>query len=228
MVAIQPQSGSRSMTYVRLSLLGVLCVLLLVPAVFASSGIYYFTGSPGDQATKTANDVGTATFSPNAPTGTVPITQTGTAFANDDYVGNFLAFYWTGPYSGPANGTLDLNWYWSSQVASAVGGFVEVSVFADPDYAAAERAQPEKLIGRALIPLVGIGATPTLVHSQIPVNGYVNSTLLIQAAPHYLVNDSELFVHYGSTDFPSRFQFLDQARVPFPAAPLGSGLPPRF
>src|SRR5689334_22683462 len=156
---------------VRVSLLSLVCVLLITPALFASSAVYYFNGSPADQATKTANDVGTATFSATAPTGAVPITQTGTVLANADYVGNWLAFYWTGPYSGPATGMLDLNWYWSSQVASAVGGFVEISVFADPDYTAAERAQPEKLIGRALMPLVGIGATPTLIHTQVPVNG---------------------------------------------------------
>ena len=63
---------------VRVSLLGLLCLTLLVPTALASSGVYYFTGSPADQATKTANDVGTATFSSNAPTGAVPITQTGT------------------------------------------------------------------------------------------------------------------------------------------------------
>src|SRR5262245_62172660 len=94
---------------VRVSFVSLVCVLLLTPVAFASSAVYYFTGTPADQANKTANNVGTATFSPTAPTGTVPITQTGAVLANADYVGNFLAFYWTGPYSGPATGTLDLN-----------------------------------------------------------------------------------------------------------------------
>lgn len=215
---------------IRAALLVVLvCSLALTPtSVLASSAIYYFKGDPTDQTNKVVNDVGTATFDTTAPTGTVPITQTGSAFANDDFVGNGLAFYWSGPFSGPATGTLDLQWYWSSQAASAVGGFVDITVFADPDYNATSRVQPQKIIGRALTPLVGIGAAPTLVHSQIPVSGSVTGTLLIQAVPHFLVNDAELFAHYGATSTPSRFQILDVARTPFPVAPLGTGPAPRF
>src|SRR5205085_4003394 len=125
-------------------------------------------------------------------------------------------------------GTLDLHWYWTSQSGHAVGSFVDISVFADPDYNASTRVQPQRLIGRALVPLAGIGATPTLVHSQIPVNGNVTGTLLIQAVPHYIVNDSEEFVNYNSTLTPSSFQILTLARIPFPAAPTASGLPTRF
>src|SRR5205085_6537631 len=109
-------------------LLVVLVCLISIP-IFADSQIYYFKGDPADQANKVADNVGTATFDTTPPTGTVPITQTGTAFANEDYVGNFLAFYWSGPYSGPAVGTLDLHWYWTSQSGHAVGSFVDISVF---------------------------------------------------------------------------------------------------
>src|SRR5581483_10620273 len=202
--------------------------LLISSPLLADSPIFYFKGDVADQTNKVVNDVGSATFDRTAPTGTVPVTQTGSAFANEDFVGNGLAFYWSGSYSGPATGTLDLKWYWSSQVASAIGGFVDISVFADPDYTAASRVQPDKLIGRALIQLNGIGATPALVHSQIPVNGNVTGTLLIQCVPHFIVNDAELFVHYNAVSTPSSFQFLDVARVPFPAAPRASGLPARF
>jgi hypothetical protein len=203
-------------------------LILLSTPLLADSQIFYLKGDPADQTNKVVNDVGSATFDQAAPTGTIPITQTTTAFANEDFVANGLALYWSGPYSGPATGTLDFKWYWSSQVASAIGGFLDISIFADPDYASANRVQPEKLIGRALVPLSGIGATPTLVHSQIPISGNVVSTLLIQCVPHYLANDSELFVHYNSASTPSSFQILSMARVPFPAAPQSSGLPLRF
>src|SRR5438309_401217 len=95
-------------------------VLLVSAPLLADSPIYYFKGDPADQANKVADNVGTATFDQTPPTGTVPVTQTGTAFANEDFVGNPLAIYWSGVYSGPAVGTLDLHWYWSSQSGAAV------------------------------------------------------------------------------------------------------------
>ncbi len=148
-----------------------LFVLFSATSLFADSATYYFKGDPADQANKIVQDIGTATFDQSPPTGTVPITQTGTAFANEDFVGNGLAIFWNGPFVGSAVGTLDLQWYWSSQVAAAIGGFVDITVFADPDWNAPSRVQPQKIIGRALVQLVGIGPTPALIHSQIPING---------------------------------------------------------
>ncbi|HEX8173398.1 MAG TPA: hypothetical protein VF824_22880 [Thermoanaerobaculia bacterium] len=214
---------------VRLLLVASLAAALSVP-LFAASGTYYFTGDPADQVNKQYQDIGTATFTQAAPTGTVPITQVGSVLANADFVGNALASFWNGPFSGNAVGTLHLKWYWSTQHPEALlsGGTVEVTVFADPDWAA-DREQPNRIIGRALVPLVGIGATPTLLESYVPVNGTVTRELVIQVVPHFADTDEELLVHYGATLTPSQFEIIDgPARQPFPTAPQGSGLAPRF
>src|SRR6266851_376040 len=133
-----------------------LAAFLLSTVLFAQT-TYYFKGDPADQANKVANDtasgtIGTATFDASPPTGTAPITQTGSPFSNEDFVGNPLAIYWSGSFSGSVSGVLDLKLYWSTlnPETIALGGAVSVSVFADPDYTA-DRAQPQRLIGRAIV-----------------------------------------------------------------------------
>src|SRR3954468_13601254 len=96
----------------------VLVVILFPTALFAQT-TYYFKGDPADQANRVANDtvsgtIGTATFDTTPPTGTVPVVQTGPPVVNADYVGNPLATYWSGPFSGTVAGALDLKWYWST------------------------------------------------------------------------------------------------------------------
>src|SRR4051812_10153836 len=151
-----------------------LLICLFTSALFAQT-TYYFKGDPADQANKVVNDtasstIGTATFDTTAPTGTAPVTQTGSPFTAEDYVGNPLGIYWSGNFSGSVSGVLDLQWFWSTPNAEtiALGGAVQVSVFADPDYTA-DRSQPGRLIGRAIVPLTGISGAPTLISSQIPV-----------------------------------------------------------
>jgi hypothetical protein len=211
-----------------------LVALVLTSNLFAQT-TYYFKGDPADQANKVANDtasntIGTATFDTSPPTGTAPVIQTGPpSVANADYVGNPLAIYWSGPYSGNLAGTLDLKWYWSTgnPETIGVGGAIEVSVFADPDYTA-DRAQPQRLIGRAIVPLTGISAAPTLIESLIPVNGSVSSTLLIQVIPQFVDSGHGLAALYNSTTTPSSFVLTNVQRTPFPAATPASGQPPRF
>jgi hypothetical protein len=210
-------------------------LLFLAGSVSAQSGTFYLKGDPADQANKVANDtvsstIGTATFDTTAPTGAAPVVQTGSPFTNEDYVGNPLGIYWSGPFSGTLSGVLDLQWYWSSANPEtvALGGAVQVSVFADPDYAA-DRAQPQRLIGRAIVPLTAIGAAPTLIDSQIPVSGSVQGTLLIQVVPQFSDSGNGLHVYYNSTTTPSSFTFHSApARVPFPPAPAAAGRAPRF
>src|SRR5713226_10515300 len=96
-----------------------LAAFLLSTVLFAQT-TYYFKGDPADQANKVVNDtasgtIGTATFDTSPPTGTVPVTQTGSPFTNEDYVGNPLGIYWSGPFSGAGSGVLDLKLYWSTQ-----------------------------------------------------------------------------------------------------------------
>ncbi len=211
-----------------------LLIFLVSSALFAQT-TYYLKGDPADQANKVANDtasgtIGTATFDTSPPTGTAPVTQLGSQFTNEDYVGNPLSIYWSGPFSGTVSGVLDLQWYWSTlnPETIALGGAVSVSVFADPDYSA-DRAQPQRLIGRAIVPLTGISATPTLIQSQIPVSGTINGTLLIQVVPQFADSGNGINVFYNSTATPSSFTFHSAPqRVPFPAATPANGLPPRF
>src|SRR5258706_11584739 len=216
----------------------LICVVLsffLTASLAAQATVYYLKGDPADQAKKVVNDtasgtIGTATFDTTAPTGTAPVTQTGSPFTNADYVGNPLGIYWSGSFSGTVSGVLDLQWYWSTANAEtvALGGAVQVSVFADPDYAA-DRAQPGRLIGRAIVPLTGISAAPTLVASQIPVSGTVGHTLLIQAVPQFVDSGEGIFALYNSTATPSSFTFHSAPqRVPFPPAPPGTGPASRY
>jgi len=215
-------------------LLVALVALSLSTALFAQT-TYYFKGDPADQANKVVNDtasgtIGTATFDTSPPAGAVPVTQTGSPLTNEDFVGNPLGIYWSGPFSGSVSGVLDVKLYWSTQNPEtiALGGAISVSVFADPDYTA-DRAQPQRLIGRAIVPLTGISAAPGLIESLVPVNGTVNSTLLIQIAPQFVDSGNGINVYYNSTTTPSSFSFHSAPqRVPFPAATPASGLPPRF
>ena len=219
----------------RARLVLVTLVALFLSATLLAQTTYYFKGDPADQANKVANDtasntIGTATFDTSPPTGTAPVIQTGPpSVVNADYVGNPLAIYWSGPYSGNIAGTLDLKWYWSTANPEtiAIGGAIQVSVFADPDYTA-DRAQPQRLIGRAIVPLTGIGPAPTLIESLVPVSGSVSSTLLIQVVPQFVDSGHALTALYNSTTTPSSFTFTTIQRTPFPAATPATGLPPRF
>ena len=211
-----------------------LVVLSLVLTTFSlqAETNYYLTGEPGDQANKAAATPGTATFTTTAPTGAAPITQTSSPFTNADFVANPLGASWTGPFSGTATGVLHLRWYWSTPnpEAVALGSDVEVTIFADPDYSPdADPEQPNRIIGRAVVPLTGIGAAPTLVESLIPINGTVQSTMLIQVVPQFVDSGEGVFVLYGSTATPSYFSIHDApARVPFPAAAQATGFAPRY
>src|SRR4051812_40646127 len=99
-------------------------VLVALVAFFLSTAVlaqttYYLKGDPADQANKGANDaasgtIGTATFDTSPPTGTAPVTQTGSPLTNEDFVGTPLGIYWSGPFSGTVSGVLDLKLYWST------------------------------------------------------------------------------------------------------------------
>src|ERR1044071_76717 len=169
--------------------------------------VYYLNGDPLDQANKVTATPGTPTFSTTAPTGAVPVLQLTTPFANADVVANPLAAFWSGSYTGNVTGVLDLKWYWSTPnpAALAIGTDLEVTIFADPDYTAEDLAQPGKIIGRAIVPLNGISATPTLIENLIPVHGIVQNTLLIQVVPEFVDTGEGIFVQYGSPTTPSSF-----------------------
>jgi hypothetical protein len=215
------------LNWTRLVLVALLALVISIP-VFADT-TYYLKGSATDQATKVTQTPGSATFDQTAPTGVAPVTQTGSWLASTDVPGDTLSIYWSGPYSGSASGVLDLKWYWSTVNAEAValGATVDISVFADPDYTSAT-PQPGRLIGTATVTFP-IGANPAVAESLVPVNGTVQQTLLIQVVPHFSDDGNALHVYYNSTTTPSSFSIhAPLVRVPFPAAPQGSGSVPRF
>ncbi|MFL5923648.1 MAG: hypothetical protein ACJ74S_06720 [Gaiellaceae bacterium] len=194
----------------------------------ASPPAFYFHGTPQDQANKATTPGGTATFDANAPTGAVPVTQTASPFANADAVGNPLAVFWSGPFSGSVSGLLQLSWFWSTTNATAVafGAEVEVSVFADPDYTSDNSNQPEKLIGRSTVVLSGLGPSPKRLISDVPVNGTVAHTLLIQVVPTFLDTGEGLTAHYDSSSTPSGFSVV--ATPPAPSVSFDSLTQVRF
>ena len=209
----------RVLTYFAMSalLVSFVSVAPLSTPATAATGTYWFHGKPTDQVDKQAalvddTAISGATFDQTAPTGTVPVTQTTTGLANEDFVGNPLTLYWHGPFTGTISGQLQLNWYWV--VPSPTGTSVSVTVFADPTYAA-DRGQASKVIGRGLVSLAG-AATPTLMSGSIFVSGTVQHELLIQVAAVSLVTGNGIHVYYDSTTTPSRFQFVD---APLPTTP---------
>src|SRR5690349_10728845 len=151
-------------------------VPFMSPQAAAAAGTYWFHGQPTDQTDK-ATGVANASFDQNAPTGTVPITQTTTGVANQDFVGNLLTAYWHGAFpAGTLTGQLSFDWWWTAPAATSVS----VTVFADPDFNAASAVQPEKIIGRGVVQLAA--GTAVEDHGSIFVNGAVQHELLIQVA----------------------------------------------
>jgi hypothetical protein len=176
----------------------------LTSRAVASAATYYFHGTAADQANKAAPP-GTATFDTNAPIGATPVTQTTSPFANRDVPGNALAAYWSGPFSGPVSGDLQLNWYWSTSNAEAalLGLDMDMTIFGDPNFSTGTGT----ILGRATVHL-NVGAAPTFNTSLVPVAGSVTSTLLIQAVPHFSDTGQGGLVYYDSTATPSNFTFV--------------------
>ena len=186
-------------------------------AAATTTGVLYFHGNPTDDVDKQLaltddTAISGATFSATAPAGLTPVTQSTTAVANQDFVGNPLTAYWHGAFTGTVSGRLDLDWWWT--VPSPSGTTVSVTVFADPTYAS-PRGQPEKVIGRGTVALTG-AATPTEMRGSIFVNGTVTHELLIQVAANSLVTGNGIRVAYDATSTRSSFQFVD---APLPASP---------
>ncbi len=179
--------------------------LAAAPALAASTA-FYFHGTPADQANK-ATPPGTATFNTTAPTGTAPVTQTTSPFANRDFAGNALAAYWSGPFSNPNLSAQDvqLTWYWSSSNAEAVllGLDMDVTIFGDPNFT----TNTGTILGRATVHL-NVGAAPTVNTSLVPVSRSVTSTLLIQAVPHFADTGQGALVYYDATSTPSNFTLV--------------------
>src|SRR4029078_4880454 len=182
------------------TLVALVLILTLFPAFPSqgATGTYYFHGQQTDQVDKqqTLVDetaIANATFNTTAPTSASPVTQTTTGVANEDYVGNPLALYWHGPFSGTVSGQLQLDWYWTSPLPTDVS----VTVFADPTYAP-DRGKPDKVIGRGLVSLAAAGVA-THMTGAIYVQGTIANELLIQVAATSLTTGNGIHALYESS-----------------------------
>src|SRR5581483_5139464 len=180
---------------------------VMTPATAPASGTFYFHGVTQDEANKAltfadATNRGTGTWSSTAPTGSTAIIQKTSQRANADYVVN--------SFSGAINGNLQLNLFWSTPNAETtlLGEDVQVTVFGDPEYVSS-RVQAQHIIGRGTVSISGVGPTPVLIQSTIPVSGYVANELMIQIVPVHSDTGAALLLHYDSTDAPSSFTLTD-------------------
>ena len=171
-------------------------------------GPYYLHGEPTDDAAKLPGPPDpTATFDTSEPTDPAPASQGTTAVANEDFAKNLLAAFWTGDFSGPIDGSLELTWWWSSGGAAATGAQVSVTVFADAP-ADGGVVPPEQILGRRQITLTA-GPTPVENVAVVPVKGNVVGELTVQVAL-LTATASDVRVHYDSPEFPSRFLVTDR------------------
>lgn len=178
----------------------VVATWIVTPRSVAAATLqtYYFHGAGGaaDDANRVAGTP-TATFNQSAPTGTGESTQTGTGFANPDFVGNPLGIYWVSSFAGTVSGTVHLDWYWSTANPEVLvtNETVTVSIFGDGS-----------LIGRADVPL-SLAPTPVLNHTDVTnVAGSVFFQLIVQVTPDFTDAGTGVTAHYDSVGSPSSFQ----------------------
>jgi hypothetical protein len=156
---------------------------------------YYFHGTSSDDANRLAGTP-TATFDGNAPTGSSDVTQTAGINGNANQPANTLSIYWLSTaYTGPINGTVSFDWYWSA-ASAATADTVTVTIYADAN----PSANTGTRIGKATA-TIQVGVMPVLNHTEIPnVYGFVNTNLLIQ-----VTTTTADTAHYDSTVAPSSF-----------------------
>lgn len=197
--------------------LAVATVVALLGATSALAGSdstpaprYYFHGTVTDDVSR-AGGTPSATFDAVPPTGSSAATQTGIVSGNPNQPANRVSVQWLSTaYTGPINGTVSFDWYWSTADARAItpGDTVTVTIYADVDPAANTGTRIGK--GTANIQ---VGLTPVLNHTEIRnVYGFATTNLMIQ-----VTTGSVDTVHYGSISTPSSFTLP-------PAVPRGWSL----
>src|SRR5205823_10060349 len=141
----------------------------------------------------------------NDPTCSIYITQTAyVQESNANQPADIYSIYWLSTaYTGPINGTMSFDWYWSSANAEAIalGSTITVTIYADVDPATHTGTK----IGQGTAN-IQLGATPVLNHTEIAnVLGIVNTNLLIQVTAVFADTGNDNTVHYDSTSAPSSF-----------------------
>jgi len=194
----------------------------------AATTTYYFHGTATDDASRNAGTP-TATFDTTAPTGTVPHTQTDTNdFFNPTGPADPNYAYWIGTAAnGPVNGTLHIEWYWTTANAEAqvLGSPMDVLVYTDVDVV----ANTGTLIGRTdptNPPVFSMGATPTLNKLDIAVSGTATTNLLIQAEPDTIDTGQFNTVVYDDTTAASFFSITSGGGPTPTPTPTATPTPP--
>ena len=133
-------------------------------------------------------------------------TQTASPEADSDVPGADGAAFFLGDFSGRLDTEVQLETYWSTlnpEAALLTDTDIVVTVFADPVLDGS--AQPEKVIGRATLP-IEIGLQPEKNLDVVEVNGLATGTLLFQFVPVFTDSGQDNRISYGSTATPSAFR----------------------
>lgn len=185
---------------------------------------YFFHGVPEDDANQAASfanfthpPAGSLTFDQSNMFDAAPVTQVGQN-PNAESVPNPLAHWWTGPFSGPINGNIEFDWWWSQPNAASLpfGVEVNIKVVADPDFAN-PGVGTQTIIGNATATFTFADVQPQRFMTTVPVSCTVGvdcptSELLIQVATLFVDTGPGLTALYDNAMFPSKFS------VPGPSA----------
>ena len=187
-----------------------------VPAVPVSSNPnYYFHGTASDDANR-ATSAPSATFDAVPPTGTTDITQTG-SLGNSAQAANALSPYWISTaYTGSIQGTMHLDWWWSTVNAETVvlGEDLTVTVWADVNLA----THTGTMIGSGLAHITPGTMAVESTADITGISGTVTTNLLVQASVVHSDTGHGNTVHYDSTTAPSFFRLAAASPSPSPSA----------
>lgn len=178
----------------------------------------FLAGSPTDQFDK-SGDPEAPTFTSEAPGGATPILQQTNPFASAEIPGDPLAAFWSAPVDRALDGTLQLDFFFSSpNPGSVIIQQVEVTAFADPVFDGT--AQPDRIVGRAIANL-SVGPTSSRNFITVPLDDAVaaGQRLLIQVVPTFSDAGQGLQVEYGSSGSPSGFAVAPPGAGGTPAEP---------
>ena len=183
---------------------------------------YHLRGGPDDQQQKSTvvasgdPDFGATLETTAAGDTDPPATQQTTPGANDQFAGNFLAAWW---YGTPFAHTFDnrdvrVELY----LTGGAGAGMDIQLWKDVATTGVA-GNEENLIGTSQMNTAGLGPAPTLFTAEVPVDGTVTSSLMLQVIPSFL-DDAAVNIHYNNSATPSRIGIPTGPPVEDPRAGL--------
>ena len=178
---------------------------------------YYFHGTSQDTANRAAGSP-TATFDTTKPTGSSDATQTGDdPVANEAVAANEFIPYWESTdVSGTFNGRFHFDWWWMNpnpEITAGQQDAVDIAVFADGNLISVDSSGKPAVVTANLNP--GLNS-PTENTADVPVNGSVVHSLVIQVRGHNADTSNGDTMHYDSTSAPSFFTAPTPTPLPLP------------